>query len=55
VRRIRALNTAINAVPNSIRPEVATAAGLLLTSHSRPVNRTSYRPIGTNVQLRRVY
>lgn len=46
VRRIRAINQAINAVPRPIRPEVATAAGALLASHGHPIRRDSYRQVG---------
>ena len=55
VRRIRALNVAINAVPNAIRPEVAGVAGMMLVSNAHPVTRTQYRPVSTNLQFRRVF
>lgn len=55
VRQVRALNQAIERVPRAIRPEVASAAGILLVANAHPVNRTSYRPVSTNVQFRRVF
>lgn len=53
VRQIKALNTAINAVPRHLRPEVAAAAGIYLTANSHPINRTHYRPVSTD--FRRAY
>lgn len=46
LRRVKAINDAINQVPRSIRPEVATAAGVLLAANAHPVRRQSYRPVG---------
>jgi hypothetical protein len=40
-----ALRDAIERVPASIRPEVATIAGAILVSHSRPVVQTRYRQV----------
>lgn len=45
VRRVRALNSAIERVPRSVRPEVALVAGTMLVNNSTPVTRTSYRPV----------
>lgn len=45
IRRVQALNTAIERVPRSVRPEVALVAGTMLVNNSTPVRRTSYRPV----------
>lgn len=45
VRRIHALNEAIELVPRAIRPEVALVAGTMLAARSMPVHRTNYRPV----------
>ena len=45
LRTIQHLDQAINRVPRAIRPEVATAAGVLLVGHSRPVRRERYTPV----------
>lgn len=42
LRRIRAVNEAIEAVPKPIRGDVALAAGVLLGSRSQPVRHRSY-------------
>lgn len=55
IRQIRALNTAINRVPASIRPEIAAASGIYLMGSSHPVNRTSYRQVSTDVSFRRAF
>jgi hypothetical protein len=45
MRQLSYVDAAVNKVPRSIRPEVATAAGVILIAQSHPVRRTSYRPV----------
>ena len=45
LRTIAHVDAAINRVPRAIRPEVATAAGLILVGHSHPVRRERYTPV----------
>lgn len=45
LRTINRVNDAIDRVPRAIRPEVATAAGLLLVGHSHPVRQKRYTPV----------
>lgn len=44
LRRVQALNAAIERVPAKQRPMVATAAGALLMSNATPVRRPGYKP-----------
>lgn len=49
IRRVKALNDAIERVPRAVRPEVALVAGTMLAGHATPVRRTHYRPVSTPV------
>lgn len=49
LRQIRRVNTAINAVPAPFRPEIASAAGLLLAGHALPLHTTRYRQVSSPV------
>lgn len=51
LRQIQSVDRAVRAVPSAIRPEVATAAGLLLAGHAVPIRNTSYRPVTTPVRV----
>lgn len=52
IRQIQRLDQAINRVPASARPEIAAAAGILLTGHAHPVFRDNYRPVGMTGRVR---
>lgn len=46
LRRVKALDDAIDAVPVGLRPVVATTAGVMLVNHARPVTRERFVPQG---------
>ena len=45
-RKLRVLSDAIDRVPAALRPAVATTAGIVLTSHARPVQRDRFVTTG---------
>ena len=54
LRQIQAVDHAVRAVPAPIRPEVAAAAGVLLTAHSQPMRREHYKPVSRPIPVRPV-
>ena len=42
LRQVKAVDAAINKVPVHLRPEIATAAGLLMAGHSLPATNRHY-------------
>lgn len=50
LRQIRAVDEAVQRVPAAIRPEVATAAGMLLVAQGHPVRRDTYHPVNLRVR-----
>lgn len=46
LRRVKALNNAIEQVPLALRPAVATTAGIMLVQHARPVRQEHFTPYG---------
>lgn len=54
LRQIQQVDRAVSAVPASLRPEVATAAGLLLTGNAMPLRRERYTPVSRPIPVRAV-
>jgi hypothetical protein len=52
LRRIRAVDQAVRAVPAPLRPEIAAASGILLAARAQPMQNTSYRPVSTTYRVR---
>lgn len=52
LRQVQAVDRAVRAVPAPIRPEVATAAGLLLAGEAMPVRRERYKPVSRPIPVR---
>lgn len=54
-RSIKAVSDAVDLVPQSIRPQVATTAGALLLYQAHPVRTTRYKPVpisGSRIEAR---
>lgn len=45
LRQVQAVDRAVRAVPSSMRPNVAMAAGALLMGNATPIRSTTYRPV----------
>lgn len=54
LRRIAAVNAAIERVPPNLRPEIATAAGVLMAGNAIPTSRTHYSQVSRPLPVRYV-
>jgi hypothetical protein len=52
MRRIQAVDAAVERVPGTLRGDVATAAGLLLAGNAHPISRERYTPVSRPIPVR---